>query len=160
MNTNTNTKTTRRTSTTFRKHLTKAVAGLAIFVTAIIGSTMPAAAEVDTLGSQCITVNGATRGCGTNFQIVWGSGWSWTVGASTNDVMVENGSVTVEVKLNRKGMSNTPWMTVSRAIDTTKGYTYQSMRGTDPTYGAWVRLCTNLNTGKYCNGERYVTDNS
>lgn len=145
---------------TLRHRLAKTLTSVFIVVGSIAAVAGPASAETDTLDTQCISVYGMARGCATNINVVWGSGWSWSAGASTKDTMIDNGNVVVEIKLNRKHMSNTSWIQVSRATDHMQYYGYSSTRGYDPTYGAWVRVCTNLNTGKYCLAERYVTDHS
>jgi hypothetical protein len=65
----------------------------------------------------------------------------------------------IEVKLNRRWSSNTAWLEVASAGDWGSQYTW--ITGYDPTYGAWMRLCTvSPSNTKYCNQSRYVRDNS
>lgn len=132
---------------------------LALMTSLVIGSTSQVAAESDRLGDQCISVSGAKRGCAYYFSISWGAGISWQASGQLVDATADGWSNTVELKLNRPGMSDTAWMQVLRAGDW-QTHTW-SIKGSDPTRGAWVRLCSSSPRGvKYCNPSRYVTDNS
>jgi len=135
---------------------------IALVVAGLFTSISSAFAETDPLANQCIVVGGYTRACTDWTNVIWGSGTSWSAGASVMDKRRGDGwTATVEVSLNRKWMSNTSWIQVVRGFD----YSYYSesdrVSGHDPTYGAWVRLCVVNGAGtKYCNDSRYVTDNS
>lgn len=118
-----------------------------------------ASAERDSSGYWCISVNGTERSC-SYVEMNWGSGWSWRANAHVDDVGGGDGYYSqVEVMLNRKGMSNTPWMYVARAYEYRQNY--QGVSGYDPTYGAWVRQCIWPYYGGsgFCS-TRYWTDNS
>jgi hypothetical protein len=145
-----------RASVRARKVLAVALLTAAI----LVGLPSPASAQDTGLSAECITVNGQRRGCAKDILVRFGNGIYWSTAGSTRDLLVDNGNVTLEVRLDRKWSSNTSWMIVSRSIDRAQYYSYTSVSGYDPTYGAWVRLCTNLSTGKWCNPARYVVDRS
>lgn len=144
------------------RRVAKAAVVFSIVVGVMFGGAAAAFAETDTLGSQCIYVGGYNRGCASNLNVQWGSGWYWRVGATASNTYRGDGwNIVVEAKLNRKWSSNTYWMRVSRVDDLSYYTSTNSISGYDPTYGAWVRLCAVTNSGyKVCNSSRYVTDNS
>lgn len=125
-----------------------------------VGIASPAGAQDSYLPGQCIYVDGMQRGCAKDILVRFGNGLYWSGSASVRDTMWDNGTVTLEMSLHRKLPSNTPWMLVSRSVDGAQYYSNKGITGHDPTYGAWVRLCANLSTGKRCLAPRYVYDRS
>jgi hypothetical protein len=129
-------------------------------VATILVSAAPALAETDTLGNQCISVGGVRRACLENAYAWWGSGISWQIGGRLYDMNGGDGWVsTMEYSLDRKWSSNTPFMAALRVGNWQSHNSWRS--GSDPTYGAWIRLCTTSPSGiKWCNPTRYATDQS
>lgn len=159
--------TTQRTRTSRPSGIGSRVRRLVVLVLAVpallLGIAGPAAAEVDGVPGWCDYVGGVARGCTASVQMDWGgSGWTWR--AYGRVIPLSPGwSTALEVKLNRKGMSNTGW------IQLAQGYHYQhsywtggSASGWDPTYGAWFRMVHISPNGTrwYTSSPRYVTDNS
>lgn len=144
---------------TLRRRVTKLGIAVGIVVAVMFGSSTMASAESDSLSSQCIYVGGVERACAYGLYVNWGLGISWRAGGQVADSRADSWDNLVEVKLDRKWSSNTSWIQVVRAGDWSTATS--STSGYDPTYGAWVRLCTVSPSGtKYCNSSRYVTDNS
>ena len=75
------------------------------------------------------------------------------------DAFYDNHSLTLQISLNRQRMTNTAFQTIAQSSD---GAIYPSSgarRGTDPTYGAWLRLCIFRYGNGYCE-TKYFSDNS
>ena len=147
---------TRRTTRWTRRVL----AMLAATAATTVVTAAPALAETDSMNDQCISVSGATRACLYGSFVNWGSGISWNTGGQLVD---RNGgdywTSTMEISLDRKWSSDTPFMQVLR-VGNWQTHT-SGTSGYDPTYGAWVRLCSTSQGGtKYCLAPRYVNDNS
>lgn len=138
---------------------TRVLTMLAAVAATTVVTAAPSHAETDTLSNQCIAVSGVTRSCLYSY-VSWGSGISWRAGGQLVDYNGADGwTSTMEISLDRKWSSNTPFQAVLR-VGNYQTHT-SSMSGYDPTYGAWIRLCSTSPSGtKYCLPSRYVTDNS
>ncbi len=132
---------------------------LAVSAATAVATTAPALAETDSLRDQCIVAAGATRACLSGTFVTWGSGISWSTGGQLADMNGGDGwTSTMEISLDRKWSSNTPFMQVLR-VGNWQTHT-SGISGSDPTYGAWVRICSTGSGPKYCTSPRYVNDNS
>lgn len=148
-----------------RRRIRNAALASVIVAGVLFGGAAPASAETDRLSDQCIYVAGAQRACAYYMSVSWGSGLYWRAGGQVVDTRADSWYNVIEVKLNRRVSSNTHWIQVARAYDWQSAYQPES--GYDPTYGAWMRLCTVSLSGtkyfsgtKYCNASEYVQDNS
>jgi hypothetical protein len=147
-----------------RRWVRRIAAALALAPLFSLIAAAPAHAEIDSLNRQVIAVNGVYRGWAAFWDVKWGSGLSWTITGSVERTSRYDGWTTsIEYYLNRKLSSNTRWTfltsnTNNPFYDT---HSFGKNSGYDPTYGAWLRLCTTPPAGvKICLPPQYVTDNS